>query len=388
MDNKFIKALKLGAVMLFAASSVSAARYDRRDRENSQDSSHMRQGHAMQDSQMMGAYSAPARYDVRSAWDFFFSADFLFWQNRVDGLSFGVTTNTRASGTLDTTIPPQNGKVLNPDFGWHPGVRLALGMNFDLDNWDAVTEWTHLVSSSNTSVSIKTSDLNTKVILPTRIFSFTEVAGISCDNANHSFKNVLNVLDFNLGRPFYSGKDLTMRPHVGFRASWMKNRENRDYASLRDSSLNPIGNLFHTAKENSWGLGPRFGVDTSFLLGEGFRFFGNLAASVQYVKHTGRVKETNPSLNILSQELLGKLRNNSASAGIKSNLDSALGFGWGTYFDNSNWHVDLSLAYEFNLWSDRYIGNIFVDDLIPGLNVPTFQDIAYHGGTFKLRFDF
>ncbi len=387
MNNKFIKALKLGAVMLFAASSVSAARYDRKDRDASQENQ-MNQGHTMQESQMMGGYSAPARYDVRSAWDFFFSGDFIYWQNRVDGLAFGITTNPNPAGSLLVAIPPQNGRILSPEFSWAPGVRLALGMNFDLDSWSTQAEWTHLVSSSNTSVGIKDADINRKAIFPTRVFS--EDDAVSADNVDHSFKNVLNILDFNMGRPFYSGKDLIMKPHVGFRASWMKNRENRTYGNLKDSARDVIGYLFYTTSSSSWGLGPRFGLDTDFLLGMGFRFFGNLAGSVQYVKHTFSTSGQNlnsASPIVAGQGLIGSVSNKKDS-NLKPNVDTAIGFGWGTYFDNSNWHVDLSLAYEFNLWADRYLDYVFVDNFSIGSQVTTYQDVAYHGGTFKLRFDF
>ncbi len=387
MNVHFRKVLKMGLLMLFATSSVSAARYELKNRDNSQGNTQIEKNRSAQDFRRIGDYNAPDQYGTHSTWNPFFSFDFLFWQNKVDGLSFGIVTNSLDSGVLSAEAPPQKGKVLNPDFGWHPGVRVTCGMNFDLDNWDALAEWTHMVSSSNTSVGIKTEDLNLKAILPVRIFS--ELTAVNSSKADHSFKNVLNTLDFNLGRPFYSGKDLMMRLHIGFRSSWIKNRENRTYEGLRNFLFESIGNLFRKARESSWGLGPRIGLDTNFVLGKGIRFFGNFSGSVQYVKYSTAIKGENSSRIIVSgQFVTGDLKNNTALSSLKTNLDSSMGFGWGHYFDNSNWRIDLSLAYDFNVWPSHYIENIFADADNAGVNITTYQDIIYHGGSLKLRLDF
>lgn len=380
MSNKFSKILKLAAVMLVTASSVFGARYDRRNKGEMQADAPMQQGHMMQEGQMMGGYSAPARYDVRTAWDFFFTGDFLYWQARMGGLNYGIVTE---ASTLSSNLPPSKGKVLNPSFGWHPGVRLGLGINFEYDNWDLMLEWAHLANHNNTTY--KVADTTKRIILPTRIFPHMN---LNATEASQSWRCIFNTMDLHLGRPYYLGKSLTCRPHGGVRAAWVRQSEHRFYKDIKQNTTDK-GSLRNKTILNSWALGPRFGMETNWMLGEGFRFFGNSAGSLQYTKFRSIKKDTNPEKLIISgQDLVGSVKDNKSNGQVQPNLDASLGLGWGSYFDNSNWHVDLSLCYEFSYYPNYNTDMIFLDDSTPSMYVSNRGDLAFHGGTFKFRFDF
>ena len=383
MNSKLSNLLKLGAVFVLTASTAFGARYDRKDRDAQQQE--RTQGHMVKENQMMGGYNASARYDVQSPWDFFFTGEFLYWQQKVDGLILGVATDPRSNAI--NTGKPLNGKILNPDFGWHPGVRLSLGMNAEGDDWVLELGWTHLVSHNTTKVGIKTANLNTHAILMSRILA--DDSAFNASTADQTLRNILNIIDLKMGRPFYSGKDLTLQPHVGFRASWMSNSEDREY-TMRNTTPVTQGPLKISTTASNWALGPRFGMDSNWLLGMGVRFFGNVAASLQYVKYNYKFKELDPNLAIPGANIatIGSFKDSKGHSQFRTAADSSLGFGWGTYFDNSNWHVDISLAYDFSVLPGYYPDLNMPDESEEGYTQIDYRTVAYHGGSFKIRFDF
>jgi hypothetical protein len=38
---------------------------------------------------------------------------------------------------------------------------------------------------------------------------------------------------------------------------------------------------------------------------------------------------------------------------LRTHLELELGFGWGSYFDNNNWHIDLSAGYALQVFFDQ-----------------------------------
>lgn len=374
------------AVALAMTTSTSIFARDRDSRRPMQQdmNNKMDQGYVIKDQQMMSGYNAPARYDVKGSWDFFFTADFLYWQTRLDNLAYGV-------GIIDSTTPAgldvTDQRVLNVDFGWHPGVRLGMGVNSDQDDWDFYVEWTHVVSHNNTSARPNEGG----AILATQIFPdfFPEQAVVNDgDRAWNSYRNIYNTVDLEMGRTYYVGKNLTFRPNVGVRGAWFRQSYNTQYDNLfdlRGAGNTNLGTTRIRSEFNDWSLGPRFGIDTSWLIGQGFRLFGDTAYSICWTSVSSKKRQTNDG-QLLNFDTI-RLRNTKAFGNLKGNFDAALGFGWGSYFDNGNWHFDLALAYEFHLWLDHNFDMALTSVSQPYFNVDR-GNLGLHGGTFRVRFDF
>lgn len=320
----------------------------------------------------ISGYSASALYDVCDPFCIYFSADFLYWQAREDNLDYGVTT------TGASFEPIVDGTVLNMEFDWHPGVKVGIGTDFKgHDCWDLFAEWTYLNSHNNGSTTLPLG----KSIFP----SLLQPVLISNDVsqfAKANWKLIYNTFDLNIGRPFYSGELLTMRPHAGLRASWIKQRYNATYADLNISSIISFNT---NTKFDSWSIGPRFGFDTNWELPGGFKLFGNAAFSLLFTyfdmnKHELEVEEAG---EIVRSSVTDKKHHNS----VRANAETFLGFGWGSYFDCDNWHIDLNLGYEFQYWPDANGDIRFVDFLASGVHV-TGGNLVLHGITFKARADF
>jgi hypothetical protein len=190
------------------------------------------------------------------------------------------------------------------------------------------------------------------------------------------------MLDLELSRPYYVGTKLTFQPFVGVEAGWIKEKF---FGAYREGFIPAPPSLssftYLDAKSESWLLGLRAGVDTNWCLGEGFRLFANSALAIFYQDFDNHKKFYVPL-----QESIETAQSESCPAkqiAVNAHFEMALGFGWGAYFFNNEWHIDLSAGYEFHLLTDQY----FKHALSRGQPL-TAKDHYLHGITITGRFDF
>lgn len=311
----------------------------------------------------VSGFSASAIYDIEDPFCIFLTADFIYWQAREDNLDYGVTTKA------SNTSPILNGTVLNMEFDWHAGLKVGVGTDFrGHDCWDMFLEWTYL-NSHNNSVTNAPSGVT---IFPS-LLQPSLIADLTAQTAKANWKLIYNTLDFNIGRPFYSGELMTIRPHAGLRGAWFRQRYNAAYL---DGALTFTSNT----KFDSWSLGPRFGFDTNWELPGGFKLFGNAAFSLVFTAFNVNKFETNASM---PSSVMDKRHHNQ----IRANAEALIGFGWSSYFDCERWHADVDLGYEFQYWPDANGDIRFVDFMASGVHV-TGGNLVLHGVTFRARFDF
>ena len=185
------------------------------------------------------------------------------------------------------------------------GFQVGLGLNMKgMDNWDAYAMYTWYRNS----------------------------------NDSNSQKYTFDDLSFSFDRPFYFGKQLTANFACGLRALW-------------------VSNQFGDYNHDSWSLGPRFGFESNWMMGSGFRIFGNLAQSVMYTRYS----------NLSNLIVSGNNYNT-----VRAVTDSCLGLGWGSYFgDSDDFHFDLKVGYDFNVyWDQQLTGGAYAHNVyMHGLNV-------------------
>lgn len=333
------------------------------------------------------AYNASARYDVLRSWEFFATADFLYWYVQEDNLNFGVSTTDVT--TLQTVL---KGEIVNPDFEWHPGFKLGIGGNFEHDNWDIFAEWTHVIAHNNT-IAFAPGDLGGIYFsqTPAPLFSiFSEF--FFTNEARQSWRMDYNVVDLSLGRPYWVGKKLAFKPQVGARTAWIHQGYNTSYPLeiVGSPAFNNILELRVRQKDNSWGIGPRFVLDTDWFLGYGFRLFGDIGASLLYTSHHVEKKVVGIIEVIVpgTSATLFSIKDRKGNHHLRPNAEAGLGVGWGTYFDNCKMHFDLAVSYDFNYWVDANGEITLADDVNAGVAMFQGGDLALHGLTVKARVDF
>ena len=331
----------------------------------------------MAQAQMMPGYNAPSRIDVRGAWDFYVTGSFIYFQPTQDNMELGFSAVTATSTALGAT----SGSVINMGANYKPGFKVGLGMNFDYDNWDSYAEYTRLHCTENASATNETGGY----LLPYRVTASYVEGTATTDtfsSLSGNWRMNLDLLDFNLGRASYVGQKLTMRSHFGGRAAWIS----QNYTVNRTTTSGVLSNTQETSK--SWGLGLRAGMESNWNLGCGFRFFGNGAADILYTQYQGSVYAeyaTTPA-TIALQATQGSLNT------VRPHAELEFGLGWGSYFDNNNWHVDFMAGYGFQVFWDqnmlrRFTGSYGVG--ATGANTLTDTGNLYlQGLTITGRLDF
>ena len=321
------------------------------------------QAQDMKKAQMMAAYNAPSRIEVRGTWDVYTSASFTYWQPVQDNMELGVVSTATSGYNI-------NGNVVNANFDYQPGFKIALGLNIDHDNWDTNMQYTWFRGTQNQSTSLVAK--GTETLFPMRANSSE-----SFYSGSEKWKIHMDLLDWELARCYFVGTKLTFRPFMAARAAWIRQNLSVNYSNEKTLSFD---SSVHQKSQN-WGIGPRTGVYTNWLIGEGFRFYGNAAGDVLFTQFTKNYSKVINSDNIANSNVHQKTLNT-----LRTHVELELGFGWESYFDNNNWHVDLTAGYGFQTFFDqnmfRNFSNSYANSNSPNGN------LYMHGLTATARFDF
>jgi hypothetical protein len=316
----------------------------------------------------MPAYSAPARIDIQCGWDLSIDAGFIYWQAIEENLNLGTDVNVTSFTTTGEAIQ----SIIPMNWKYKPGFQVSLGYSTDYDNWDFHGEYTWFHNKQTRSVYQPLS--KGVALLPNFGYPPLDVAITTIyERANQTWKLNMDLLDLDMGRWFYSGTQLTVRPYAGARVAWINQNLNVLYT---------IGttNLGYIASSHSWAIGPRGGLDLNWNIGCGFRFITNAAADILFTRYTKinhrATSSTNPPFNTNVKDVNA----------LRTHFDAMLGMGWGTYLCNHEWHFDINAGYEFQVFMDQ---NMLAQTQYGPINHALQSGNLYiHGLTLKARLDF
>ena len=348
----------LASILLLATSVFASATYP-------EDSYNYRfdQGYPVDENHMIGAYNAQGRIDVCGDWDFYATGTFLLWQPKQQGLDVALVT--------PRTNPTNNAAHnLNTDFDYDPGFKLTLGSFFSDDNWGLWAEYSRL-HTDNSARRKADPQIDT-------ITNYWRI-GATVTNLTSIFSKWdlgLDILDLSLGRPYYIGTKLIFNPFIGGRVSWIDQKIN-----VRTSTS--TGSKYETnVSSDSWLIGPRIGINTNWLLAEGFRFFGNTSASLFYQNFKLTAKEyqdINPRVYTINAS--------EDQSNFNANVDLSLGFGWGRYFFRQKLHFDAIAGYELMLMWNQNLMRSFIEEIKNSVH-SNHGNLTPHGFIFATRLDF
>jgi len=374
------------------------------------------QGHEASSCDMGSAYSAPACIVLEDeSFDLYGTASFIYWQARQENMEIGLISKNDAeffapplvgNDPFDTAYV-NNMSITSPNFTFRPGFKIGIGARLGWDGWDAFAEYTRFhqtISSGVRSLPRSTAPLgsnhpNGEYLYPILGHPSADSSLLSTfsglpyffNNANQSWTLKMDFVDLSLARAYYSGTKLTVRPFLGVRGAWIRQNLTTSYNGtpvylVSQGQRNTRVSTFYS----SWGIGPRAGFESNWLIGRGFRFIGNGAADILYTRyhlHSGQK----------SYDLTPTPGDNPIDANytvsqeidyLRTHLDFEMGFGWGTYFDHNRYHVDLSATYGFQaFWGQNMFRN-FENIDAPAVSFAPNGDLFVHGLTASARFDF
>ena len=188
----------------------------------------------------------------------------------------------------------------------------------------------------------------------------------------------LDLADLFLTRPYYLGRDWTVQPFFGLRAGWI-----RQYFDVSGTVIgsSPWYSQETAMNTNCWGIGPRAGLQTNWLLGMGFSLFGDMSASLLYTRYTTiSLRNTNTD----GGSVVGT--NNDFNA-VRPNVDAGLGVRWGSYFTNQKYYFDISAAYNFLVFFSQNEMATFASVLSP-FTGSSPGDLSINGVSIQTSFLF
>lgn len=333
-------------------------------------------------------YNAAGRIDVCGKIDTFVTASFIYWEVLSDQIDLGI---------LESNINSNNRtiQILKFDEDYEPGFKVGLGTHFKHDNWDVFAEYTRLHGSETTSVDVNLQDTNSDFRGFWLIDHFLEASEERFTSPILSrWKMHLDKIDLELARAYYIGTNLIFRPFIGGSAHWLNQnyRQNYDFVTITGLSVSIANNL--SLKNDSWAIGPKFGLNMNWFFFKNFRLFGRGSIDIMFAQNkisgshvvtaTG-VASLNPSLN---PTLTGYKKYI-----LRDVEDFSIGLGWGSCFRSDKWHFDLAVSYEIQ----RYSHTNYMSTYDQTFGAPQFQDFTkqvkpgdlfLHGLSVTTRFDF
>ena len=325
-----------------------------------------------------GMINPNGRPNVADGYDLFITADALLWQAHEGGLGFAVESDQNSAAT-----PLDHSSVENPHFEYEWGFRLGVGYNMKHDGWDLYGNWTHIdMESHHEEEGVDSDDF----LWPVWIHPASPFAGYSVNEAEAHWKMHLNIADLDLGREFFTSKWLTLRPHVGLRSAWIKQRYDVDYEEFYNSSNVLSANEVDVdMRNNYWGLGPKFGIDTQWGLGSGWSIFGDASFSLLYGFFHTYFHELDRGLNNIGVPYAAVNNSYRQSVAI---TDLQLGLRWDHMFDKDHYHFGLQAGWEHHMFFSQNQMTRFVDNAEKGNFLQNQGDLTTQGWTLSARFDF
>jgi len=339
---------------------------------------------------MQSTYNYPATGKICDQFGAFVTASYLYWFAEQEGMDLAT------SATFDTltglVLPTDGGsKAIFQDAKYSSGFKVGLGWNLNqCDHWVVRADYTRLHEHTKQNeeapevevpfgIALITSE---PTIYATSWFFQNSALGqpIAAQSFSSSWHMNLDLIDLLASRPYYQGRSLVVSPYGGLKAAFI--RQNlRIAADSFQNVIPPVQPVVSHNKSHSWGIGPSGGVCTHWILGGGFRFEGNMGASLLFTQYT-HVQHSEDAIT-LTYPVSYSFKNYNC---LRPMAEMDLGLGWMHTFNNS-FALDINVTYDFNyLWGQNMMRTL--NDLnIIGVNAAS-NDLYLHGLTVSAGFGF
>lgn len=286
-------------------------------------------------------YAAPSEQTPVSAY-----VELLYWQ-----LTEGSDEN------WSQNIPPkgaeQSIKLFDAPFKWEPGFRLGISYDAPESHWDTAVYYTNYQTnaSNHASGDIYSAFLGNFFANNTDGANF----GPFYDSANIKWDFAFHALDLELGRLFNIDRILTLRPFVGLKAALITQDINSKWYGPKTTDafgiIIPI-TTFTSASEkienNFWGVGPAFGVDSTWPLYESANQQLSIIANVSGALMWGRWTFSDKYQNNTPVTIDVKTGDTDDASTIARGV---VGLEWSKQF--TQMALSVHLAYEAQVWFDQ-----------------------------------
>lgn len=271
---------------------------------------------------------------------FFIDGAFIYWLNQLE--------DQEVIGSIEA-LPDGRGQISfkELDFSWKPGFKVGIGYNFGFDAWDLFANWTEIRSTEHKSFSNTTPFIAVvaAVFQPGALYLLSRDAHV---HWHYRFDSV----DLELGRHFFVGRNLSLRPFIGAKWADIHQKLNADFFSNIEQRVNnvqvAVGDASARLSQRTMAVGPRAGLNTRWALScYDFAILGNVALSLPWnwakVKSDGTV-QFSPGSIVISGNLVENHKHF-----MEPVFEFFLGLDWRHCF--CDWFsMEIAAGYEMQLW--------------------------------------
>jgi hypothetical protein len=316
----------------------------------------------VQEPKLLGGYGYSGKNKVACPVNLFADASFVYWQASQDDMNLGWITNYPNGDIGGDDAFNTNLSGVNMDFDYHPGFRVGMGGYFGYDNWDIHAEYTWYHATNRKSISIEGAAVATEGLYPS--LGFPAWDGFLFNSASGKWRIKMDIGDLDLGRSYYVGKRVVFHPTIGLRAAWITQSFHMN--GTADSGFyvanQPIPLKSAVRQDtHSWGVGPKVSLDGKWIMGSGFRLFGNGEMDLLYTQYTNLVFKENmtnlstglPYVDGGGSKYYPVHISQSDISSVRAHLDLILGLGWGSHFASDKYYIDFTAGYEMQVFFNQ-----------------------------------
>lgn len=335
----------------------------------------------------------------------------FYWNAHQEGLTYAIESEVDQSGSRVALI---DAEYKNPNSKWDFGFKLGVGYNTTCDGWDLGILWTRYRGRAFSHDEIEETDNS---VLLTLWSNFGNIQLISEDEAifpdvpliatdiETSWELNLNLIDLEIGREFWSGRRLTLRPFIGLRIGVIKQdfdieESGGSFNVLEVIETDPIVefivqpfNNFIDMENNYKGVGIRGGLESTWHINCGWELYGNIALSLLYGRFEIEQKEENRlAVTPFTRDKILKTKDGFRASRLVT--DFILGIQWSTMFCDCKYGITARAAWENHLFlNQNQLWNVtksIIGDFFEYGNkfVRSRGDLDTQGWTLTILFNF
>ncbi len=327
-----------------------------------------------------GCLNLPARPQVQCGYNLFIEADLLWWSMYEYGLEYAIDAKNITSITSNIN----KGETVGPgnDYSW--AFRFSVGYNLPHDGWDLRGNWTFF----NNSVSDHVRPAHNGGLYPIFMTPDQDLLPVTTngyvEKAGTKWEVELNIIDFELGRAFFTSKFLSLRPHIGLRYTRLDQTYHLHYdgGNLLDRQERCIS----SNSNDFWGFGLRSGFNTEWELSNGFGVYGNFAYALLHGHF--HISQDEYIRNKNSRQRIDRLDFNNRKCVGRATADIAFGLRWDHMFEGDRFHLGLKLGWEHHMFFGQNQMWKMMNSYQPAIHSKGNDELTTQGWTFSARFDF
>ena len=272
--------------------------------------------------------------------------DLLYWIPEVSGLDVnfgsGSSINTTLAGITTVTSTETD---VDPSFQWNAGYRIALGWQFDKNNWEVGALWTGFQGYGYKSTNLGKWKVRLKQL---------DLAAL--------YNTCLS--------------PVSLQPFIGFRGASIF--QNLSSQIVTEVIFPGVGTATDTRNfqdhEQFYGIGPLFGLNSNYAVKNGLSFYGNVALGLFYGNYHLHFNDSEVVTSPATPNQIYSTVNKTMQA-FDFNLDLALGIQWDHLINNACY-----LTMKLGIENHQYFNQSRLGY--------AFGNLSFSGGIFSLGLAF